>query len=348
MIIAAILITTLSTVLLMLSFRPLALAVGLVDRPGGRKRHVGEVPVIGGLAMFLGVAIGMTVAPEINMSLTQFMVAGGILVVIGSIDDRFGLPATVRLIAQLVAVLIMVFGAGLIMRDIGDPLWIGTIQTGPLSLIVTALIFMSVINAYNLADGLDGLAGSMVVVALLSIAVVAGAGTAVQLIAFVVAAAVAGYLVFNLPVRKDNPIRAFMGDAGSTFLGFVVVWLTVSLCQGEARLISPVHGLWFAAIPIYDLFTCFVRRVRGGRSPFDSGRDHFHHILRESGMSVRRVVATLVGLQMLYASFGIASANFAMREPLVFTIWAVLGISQLTIIRAIGRLFERSHREQVA
>jgi UDP-GlcNAc:undecaprenyl-phosphate GlcNAc-1-phosphate transferase len=342
MTIAAILTTTLLTVLLMLAFRPLAQAIGLIDKPGGRKRHVGEVPIIGGVAMYLGVVVGVALLPDVGSSFSLLLGAGGLLILIGVIDDRFGLPATVRLVAQLVAVLIMVFGAGIVMKDIGDPLWIGRIRLGPFSLFVTALIFASVINAYNMADGLDGLAGSMVMVALLAIAIVAGAASPVQGLALVVAGAVAAYLVFNLPIEKNRPVHAFMGDAGSTFLGLCVVWLTVSVCQGPDRVISPVNALWFAAVPVFDLFTCFVRRIVAGRSPFHSGRDHLHHILRDSGMTVPGVVVTLVSLQVAYAIFGIATAAMSVTESLVFTIWAVLGIGQLTLIRAIANLYRRS------
>lgn len=341
---AAILTTTLLTVLLMVAFRPLAHAIGLIDKPGGRKRHVGEVPIIGGVAMYLGVVVGVALLPDMGINYSFLLGAGGLLVLIGVIDDRFGLPATVRLVAQLVAVLIMVFGAEIVMRDIGDPLWIGRIWLGPFSLVITALVFASVINAYNMADGMDGLAGSMVVVALLAIAYVAGSASPVFGLAMVVAGAVAAYLVFNLPIEKNRRVHAFMGDAGSTFLGFCVVWLTVSVCQGADRVLSPVNALWFAAVPVYDLFTCFVRRILAGRSPFDSGRDHLHHILRDSGMKVPGVVTTLVSLQVTYAIFGIASARLGMSESLVFTIWAVVGIGQLTLIRGIANLYDRTRK----
>ena len=344
---AAIVTTALLTVLLMLVFRPLAHAIGLVDRPGGRKRHVGEIPIIGGSAMFLGVIVGLVLLPDEGANLYLLITAGFVLVVVGLVDDRFGLPATLRLVAQFVAVLIMVYGADIVMRDIGNPLWIGTIRLGPFALLTTALIFSSVINAYNMIDGLDGLAGSMVMVALIAIAFVSGSGTSTESMALVVAAAVAGYLVFNLPLGERRPYRAFMGDAGSTFLGLCVVWLTVSICQGNDRIISPVHGLWFAALPIFDLFTVFVRRAVSGRSPFGSGRDHFHHILREAGMSVPLVVATLVSLQSLYAAFGVASLRWGIEEPLVFTVWAVLGIGQLWVVRRIGAIYLRATNQTI-
>jgi UDP-GlcNAc:undecaprenyl-phosphate GlcNAc-1-phosphate transferase len=227
------------------------------------------------------------------------------------------------------------------MRDIGDPLWIGVIRTGPLALIVTALMYVTVINAFNLVDGIDGLAGSMALVAVAGIAIVAGTESNSMATAAVFMGTIAGYLMFNFPVGNARPYRAFMGDAGSTFIGLSVVWLTVSVCQGPDRQISPVTGLWFAALPLYDLITCFCRRIANGRSPFTSGVDHFHHTLLQAGMTVRQVVATLVSLQILYVGFAILAHYAGVSDSAVFTIWAVAGISQFTLIKGFATLFRR-------
>lgn len=341
MLIEAAFIATLVTVLLILSLQPLALAIGLVDRPGGRKKHVGDVPVTGGIAMFAGAVFGLAMLDGPVLNYSMFLLAGGLLALVGVVDDRFHLTATIKLIAQLAAVLIMVFGAELIMQDIGDPLWLGKISLGPMALIVSALIYVTVINAYNLIDGLDGLAGCMALIALLAIAYVAGLSTPTGMFVAILASIVVGYLIFNLPIGRHRPFRTFMGDAGSTFLGFSIAWATVSVCQGDARVISPVYGLWFAAIPLFDLLTCVVRRSLTGRSPFDPGRDHFHHVLRDADMSARKVAAVLVVLQLLYALIAITAHNIGVAEPLMFAAWAVLGLSQFAIVRGIGGLYRR-------
>ena len=276
MFVASLAVTILVTVLFMLALRPVAISLNLVDSPGGRKEHVGDVPIIGGVSMFVGMSVGLLVIPGLEFEYLYLMAAGSLLVFVGLIDDRYGIPASVRLIGQLSAVLIVVYGGKLVMLDIGDPLFIGTIRLGPFSLIVTALIFMTVINAFNLIDGLDGLAGSMAVIAVLAIAATSDAGSSTFSVACICACAVVSYLIFNFPIGGKRTYRAFMGDSGSTFLGLVIVWLTVSVSQGAEREISPVTGLWFAALPLFDLLTCFVRRIARGESPFTSGRDHFH------------------------------------------------------------------------
>jgi UDP-GlcNAc:undecaprenyl-phosphate GlcNAc-1-phosphate transferase len=341
-------IALLVTVLFMLALRPLALSIDMVDRPGGHKSHVGDVPIIGGIAMYIGAAIGLILLSDLDPRSYFLLLAGGMLVFIGLLDDKFSLAASIRIVAQLAAVLIMVFGAGLIMRDIGDPLWMGTIRLGFLALPITALMFITVINAFNLVDGVDGLAGSLAIIALFGITGVADIGSPAFAIAAVFIAVVSGYLVFNFPVGNKRPYRAFMGDSGSTFIGLAIVWLTVSICQGSTRQISPVTGLWFAALPLYDLFTCFCRRIAEGGSPFQSGADHFHHALLRSGMTVREVVGTLAMLQLLYVGFAIATHLVGVSDPIVFTVWAVVGIGQFLVIRGCAAIFRRRHESRPA
>jgi UDP-GlcNAc:undecaprenyl-phosphate GlcNAc-1-phosphate transferase len=117
---------------------PVAEAVGLVDRPGGRKSHTGNIPVIGGVAMFLGIFAGMSLFQESGYAVGSLMSASVLLVAIGVIDDRFHLPSAVRFAAQITVALIMVYGAGLSLADVGNPFGIGG---GDLSRAVRADIY---------------------------------------------------------------------------------------------------------------------------------------------------------------------------------------------------------------
>ena len=188
----------------------------------------------------------------------------------------------------------MFYGSGFRLDDIGDPFGIGIISMGPFTLVFTVVVSLTVINAYNLIDGADGLAGSLALVALLAIAFVGGPADPSTAIALTVSAAVFGFLLFNYPTTWNRPIRSFMGDAGSTFVGFTILWVVLGASQGSDRLISPVTGLWFASVPIYDCLTCFVRRSLKGKSPFSPGRDHFHHVLNRGTTHVRRTRRNVV------------------------------------------------------
>jgi UDP-GlcNAc:undecaprenyl-phosphate GlcNAc-1-phosphate transferase len=340
LVIPAIFVALIVAISFMLALRPLALRVGLVDKPGGRKRHKGHIPMIGGIAIFAGLFAGVTlIETDPGAYLTAF-VACALLLVIGVIDDSLALPASARMTAQVGAVLIMIYGLGHQLSDIGDPFGTGLISTGQFTLVFTLLVALTMINAYNLVDGLDGLAGSLALIALLSVALVAGISNKFGGGALVAAAAVVGFLMFNFPAVWNRPVRAFLGDAGSTMLGFVIVWLTLGIAQGDERAISPVACLWFAAIPIFDCLTCFVRRALKGKSPFSPGRDHFHHALTRGGFSVRQILGILVGLQIIYALVGLAGNYYGVQDYILFSTWSVLGLSQRWVIRRIAR----SHR----
>ena len=109
------------TLAFMLALRPVATATGLVDRPGGRKAHTGAIPIVGGLAMYIGICFGVVLTPGVGAEQFYMLLAGLLLVVIGVLDDRFALPASVRLVAHTSAVIIMAYTAGLMMTQIGNP-----------------------------------------------------------------------------------------------------------------------------------------------------------------------------------------------------------------------------------
>ncbi len=328
------------TVAFMLALRPFARSVGLVDRPGGRKAHTGEVPIVGGIAMFAGVIAGLTIIAEPSLRLASLLTASSILIAIGVVDDKYGLRPSARVLAQIAAILIMVYGSGLQLVEIGNPLALGEIRLGPFALIATVVVSLTVINAYNLIDGVDGLAGSLALIALISIAAVVGPGQIPSSISLIIVAVIVGFLIFNFPVKRTQHVRSFMGDAGSTFLGFTILWMTLGVSQGSDRIISPVYCLWFASIPIYDLLTCFVRRCIAGKSPFTPGRDHFHHTLARGGMHVRQVLGILTGLQSVYAVIALLAFYYDIPEPVIFVVWSALGLSQ----RALFKFLARHHR----
>ena len=337
MLIVALSLAFLMTVAVMLAIYPFAAKIGLIDSPGGRKHHQGSIPVIGGLAMLFGTAIGLyLIEPPIG-GFFSALAAGTLLVSVGVIDDRRGLSTAIRLLTQIAVVLIMIYGANLKLSNIGDPFGSGLISLGSFSVVFTLIVAITVINAFNLVDGLDGLAGVMSLIALTSVAMVAEINHLFGAAALVAASSIIGFLVFNFPVKSDRRMRSFMGDSGSTLLGLAVVWVTLGASQGASPVISPVHCLWFAALPIFDCLACFIKRVRHRKSPFQPGRDHAHHILARGGFSVGGILAILGGIQFLYATIGVAGHFVGVPDMAVFTAWAVLGLLHRTIIHALAK-----------
>jgi UDP-GlcNAc:undecaprenyl-phosphate GlcNAc-1-phosphate transferase len=326
-------ITASVTLLLLLALRPVAFAAGLVDRPGGRKLHVGIVPVSGGICMWLGVAIALPLTQSAGPGTLVFLLASGLLLLIGVIDDRFDLAPRIRLIAQACAALLMCLGADLVAPSLGDILFIGEIRLGMLATPFTVLVAVSLINAFNMMDGLDGLAGSMGLAALVPAAVVSGlAGASGSLtLGALLLCAVFAFLVFNFPLPFNRPVRTFMGDAGSTVIGFGVVWIGTEMSHGHEATISPVAALWLAALPIYDLFISFGRRLRNGQSPMSPDRGHLHHILQNAGLEVREIVLVMGGAGIVVASIGLCLDALGVHDGVMFVGLIALGLCQAWI-----------------
>jgi len=331
------------TVILTLTLRPLALRLQLTDKPGGRKHHIGEIPLVGGIAMFIGmlVAAMATVHPTGRWAL---LISGALLVIVGVIDDRYNVGISVRLVAQICAALIMMIGGGLYLRDIGDPFGTGLLGLGFFAIPVSVLVTLSVINAINFVDGIDGLAASTALIALAAGALAAGLRAPALTVGAMACGAILGFLPFNFPAFRNHRLRAFMGDAGSTLLGLIIVWFALSICQGESRSLSPVAALWFVLMPLSDFFSCFVRRIARGKMPLHPGREHFHYMLMRAGLSARQVLAVLIAFAVFYAAIGLVGARYKLPDWTLFAPWITLLGLQYFVIRALAVYLRRRRR----
>lgn len=342
------------TLLAMLALRPIAVAVQLLDRPGGRKTHHGDVPIVGGLAMFIGTALGFGFVSFPGEYGVSILLAAALLVTVGLLDDRFDLSPWVRLPLQLVAPLI-VFGASAatLVITLGDPLGLGPIVFGPwISLVVLVLLVAGAVNAFNMMDGMDGLAGAVALVACLGLACLA-AMTGQQgplTMALVVAGSICAFLIFNLPAQFNRSIRCFMGDAGSTLLGYLLALLCLRLSQQPgAGSVSPMVVLWLVAMPIYELLWTMIRRISRGQSPFRPDREHLHHLLLDSGISVRATFVVYVCVVTLLATVGILLHAYEISDPVAFAWFVVIGIVTVfgfyragVLARSIPSRFQRT------
>jgi UDP-GlcNAc:undecaprenyl-phosphate GlcNAc-1-phosphate transferase len=318
------------TVLFMFALRPFAFAVGLVDVPGGRKRHGVTVPVIGGIAMSVGIGVGTAVVDS-PASWTSVLIGVYLLVVVGTIDDRFDLPANVRLIAHSCAALLVVFASGMVISSIGDFFGYHA-GLGPLAVPFTILFVMTLVNAFNIIDGLDGLAGGLALLPLAATTVMS-ASTSWFAIVAVAASVVAGYLLFNLPLGVNRSVRAFMGDAGSTSLGLIVATVGVYLTQGSSPELRPVFGLWLVAVPVFDLFATIVRRLLSKRSPFSPDHEHLHHVLVDNGLSRRSTLVIILALALAFAIVGLVGAILVIDDAIMLALWFVAGALYYQMLR---------------
>ncbi|MFT3906188.1 MAG: MraY family glycosyltransferase [Steroidobacteraceae bacterium] len=295
------------TILALLALRPLAVAVDLVDYPGGRKHHHGCVPLVGGLAMFLGIAVSLGFL-DLLERLGPLVAAFGLLATVGLLDDRFDLSPWLRLPVHAAAATLLVFGTHTSITTLGDPFGMDLIGVhGVLSVGLAVLVIMAMINAFNMLDGMDGLAGSTALicgVALLILAQRAGLRDSSHVAGIIIAVS-AGFLIFNAPLQCNQHLRCFMGDAGSTVLGAALAWLSLRVSQtGVSAAVSPVTVLWVVALPMYELIWSFSRRTLRGQSPFAADAEHFHHMVMKAGFSVRAAFLLFAVLVAILSTTG--------------------------------------------
>jgi UDP-GlcNAc:undecaprenyl-phosphate/decaprenyl-phosphate GlcNAc-1-phosphate transferase len=302
----------------------MATATGLIDKPGGRKTHHGEIPVVGGMAMFAGLLVAAVGGQGLGHGGTSLLMVAAFMVALGVLDD---LSASVAL----------VYGTEFAFRSLGDLLGTGPIGLGIFSLPFTVFAVVALINAFNMLDGLDGLAGSAGLVAfggVMYVSSVAGSDSTL-LVAGSMFGAVAAFLLFNLPLEFNRAMRTFMGDAGSTLLGFVMAGLAMKLAQPrpDSVALSPIVVLWMMPMPVFEVFASTLRRLVKGMPPTQADTGHFHHVLVKAGFSVRAICALYFVSSVVCCATGIWAWSNNVPEPLLFVGFLLLFGSWLIVIR---------------
>jgi len=337
-IILSVTIALLVSMVLVWVLRPLAIRIGLVDSPGERKQHVGQVPLVGGIAMFCGFMFAVLVLDLSLDSYRAFFACTALLVIVGILDDFHDLPPWVRFVAQIVAALIMTLWGGVVVRDLGALFGLGSVPLGMWAVPFTVFATVGAINAINMLDGVDGLAGGIVWIAFVLLGFVAFSGNlmADAQILLILACVISAFLGFNLRFPGRRQALVFMGDAGSMFLGFALVWFAISLSQGENRAMTPVTALWILALPLIDAVSIFVRRLSGRRPPFGAARDHLHHILLSIGLSVNGTVGIMVGLAATIGALGLLGLYGGVAKHLLFYGFLLLFVIHLWVTASVS------------
>ncbi|MBY6018275.1 UDP-N-acetylglucosamine--undecaprenyl-phosphate N-acetylglucosaminephosphotransferase [Ferrimonas balearica] len=305
--------------------KPVAVRIGLVDLPGGRKEHNGAIPLIGGIAIFLSVLTSSLLFFPASDTLRMYLLSAILMLFIGVLDDKYDLKVSYRLFAQAFAASLMIFGAGEYLKDFGNLFGFGVIELGWFGPIITLIAVIGAINAFNMVDGIDGLAGMLSIISFSSIAfLMAMNNNPWFMLPLLYIAAIGAYLMFNLGWPKGKLRKIFMGDAGSMVIGLTIVWLLILGSQGESRAFSPVIALWVIAIPLMDMAAIMYRRKKKGQSPFKPDRDHLHHICMRAGLKPRGALAWISGMSTIIASVGIAS--YVYKIPDIFLLIGFLAL----------------------
>jgi len=303
----------------------LAVRVGLVDYPGRRKRHRGEIPLIGGPAIFAGLAFGVLFTSETLHPYRPLFAALAILLIAGLLDDLRDLTPRQKLFAQLVAGLCIVYWGHLTVLSLGDLLGISNISTDYWAIPFTLIALLGLINAINMVDGADGLASGLALIAFLFLAVSAvltGQTVSAQIL-FTIVAVVLAFWVLNMRFPWQAHAKVFLGDSGSMILGALLTWFSIEVARGSTG-IYPIAAVWFLALPLIDMGVVILRRVLRGYSPFRAGRDHFHHMLIAAGMSPGAAVLLVLLLALVLAATGFFAWRAGVPEYWLFGGFLVL------------------------
>ena len=294
---------------------PLAKKVGLTDSPSSRKHHEGEIPVIGGIvifvalcssAVFWGDAHSSIITVNGNDALWIFMGCGAFLVGTGMLDDRFHLGVFVRVLSEVLVAIAVIELLDLRVAHLGNLLNSGLIRMDPaIAYPFTIIAIFGIINAFNMLDGMDGLLAALVITTL----VLFHLFTATQpgFVSLAVGASLLAFLVSNLQLSPVIP-KTFLGDAGSKLLGFIVVCLLLAAASGqvgEVKLIKPVTALFIVALPLYDMVFTSLRRIIRRGSPFAADRSHIHHLMQDLGFSDRRALIIILCIHSSVALIGL-------------------------------------------
>ena len=313
----------------------------LLDEPlDARRLHQKAVPRLGGVAIFLALAIALSVLPLVNNLLTHdlrpqlreiivFLICGSLVLVLGVYDDLRGANAWVKF-AGLAGATVLFYALGGRIAGLSIP-FVGNVTLHPaLGFMLTLVWVVGIANAFNLIDGVDGLAtGSALFSSLVLLTVSLIQGNApVAVMALVLTGALAGFLRYNF-----NPASIFLGDSGSLFVGFALAALSIQGSQKASTAVAVAIPVLAFALPVVDTSVAVARRFLSGKPIFQGDREHIHHMLLERGWSQRRVVLVLYGVSALFGLLAMLFVNST--NGLTAVILFVVGVAA---VLALGKL----------
>ncbi|MFP4182300.1 MAG: hypothetical protein ACLFTX_06870 [Thiohalospira sp.] len=326
-------------VALILALDEPARELGLVDRPGGRKKHAEPVPLIGGLAVVIAFAGGVLLVDGPLRDHAALFAGLGLLLITGLVDDAQDMRSTTKLMLQFVAAALVVGWGGLVITDLGVFVPGERLELSAWAIPLTLFALVGFINALNMMDGADGLAGgvSLAMLGWLVVAATLSGLPVTTAVAATLAAAVAGFLLFNMRHPGRPRAAVFLGDAGSMALGLGIAWLALEVLTAPGRAVSPAGIAWVLALPAVDTLSLMIRRMLKGQSPFRADREHLHHIFLRAGYTVGETSALLLFLTVLLGGIGVMGSVIGVPDPILYAGLLALVAGHVVFIRRAWR-----------
>lgn len=306
--------------------RRFAFKIGAIDIPkDNRRMHKKPTPRIGGLAIIFGFTVATLCFAQPSRQLYGTLAGAAIIAVMGVIDDCKNLPAKLKFVIQIIAALVVVF-AGDIKIDVftnpnflsDNPYWV---LPEWLSVTLTVIWIVFITNAVNFIDGLDGLAAgvsAIMSISLVFISIRVGEYP-IAILGIALMGSCFGFLPFNF-----NPAKIFMGDTGSTFLGFMLATLSIQGVFKSYALISFAVPLLILGLPLFDALFAMIRRILRGQSPMTADRGHLHHRLVDMGFSQKQTVFILYAISGVLGITAVLLAESGVLRALLLVICVLI------------------------
>jgi len=326
-----ILTTFIFTGIFIIAVKKIAEFIGAMDIPNARKIHNVPIPRLGGVGIYGGFLLGYMLFGHHSVQMNAVLIGSFIILVTGIIDDIKPVPAKYKVLGQLAGAAVIPLYGGIILKDISA---FGLyLNFGILSIPVTILFIVAIINCINLIDGLDGLAAGISSIYFLTVGIIGlllnnSNGLDVTL-TFIMLGSTLGYLLHNFP-----PAKIFMGDSGSMFLGYIIAVIAL-LGFKNITLTSVIIPLFLLAIPIMDTLFAILRRLINKKPIGMPDKEHFHHQMLKLNLSKRKTVLIIYLIDILFA---FASILYAIGNRMLGTniygiiIYIILLILTLLIV----------------
>jgi UDP-GlcNAc:undecaprenyl-phosphate/decaprenyl-phosphate GlcNAc-1-phosphate transferase len=318
--------------------RPLAIKFNLIDYPNERKQHTGNIPLVGGICVFLGILISYFFFIEFDKFSSLLLITASLILIHGVCDDFFNLKAKTKMAFQVFVSAIMIYVTDVKLESLGDLFGVSyPLELGILSIPITIIAVIGLTNAINMIDGLDGLAAGMVLLAItglicFNLTLEFSPFTSILL---AIASALLPFIIFNIALYPK--IKVFLGDGGSLFLGYIISWALIYSAENINNF-NPSFALWCVAIPLFDFFTVIIMRIYKKHSLMIARKDHIHHFLEDLGFSKKIILLLIVSSGLAILLIGsLIDKNF---PTLSFPVFLILFLFYLFI-----RIYNNSEKK---
>lgn len=328
--------------LCVITFSRFAERLSLVDETSGERHGCDRVPTVGGPAIYVALLVMGTMIVIDNAHLWA-LYSASLLVTTGIMDDRQGLAIKTRLFFQVVSVLAAISFTGFWIISLGPGLKALDFFFVALGIPITVLAVVGMINSFNMSDGIDGLASGYFIIALLSVAFgsyLGDSSSQTSLWLTLLLSISSAFWLINMNLTPISP--AFLGDSGSTLLGFLIGWTLIFCSHAHQAYILPISALWCVALPVADTLFVIIARVLRKRSPFVGDRSHLHHRMQALGLSDRTTLSVLLLTSCLLNTGGILLVYQTSQQLglIVFVIFLV-GFTYLRMGHRLERVFAK-------